>query len=128
MGVRQRTWTTRKGELRQAYVCEYTDAKGKWPRLKTFTTKKQATDFAAKTHTDVREGKHIVESTSITVADAAEEWIEAVRAGRNERGPAEASTIRQCRYHVDRYIVPELGRVKLAKLTKARVVGPSRTT
>lgn len=48
--------------------------------------------------------------------------IDAVARGRGDRGPAEASTLRQCRYHVDNYIVPKLGRLKLSRLTKDRVM------
>ena len=90
--------------------------------IKTFATKGEAKEWEAKTHTDVKRGTHVVDSKSMTIKEAAEIWIKAVAAGRKGRGPAEASTLRQCRYLVDRYIVPELGRVKLSKLTKARVI------
>ncbi|MEX2696511.1 tyrosine-type recombinase/integrase [Rhizobium mongolense] len=49
-------------------------------------------------------------------------WIDAVTAGRGERGPAEASTLRQYNYHKDRYILPALGHVKLCDLTQAMIL------
>src|SRR5262249_8530397 len=43
-------------------------------------------------------------------------------AGRGERGPAEASTLRQYNYHKDTYILPALGGVKLCDLTQASIL------
>ena len=114
MSVRKRTWTTSKGEERTAWIAQYLDADGV-DRIKTFKTKGEATAWAAKTHTDVKRGTHVVDSNSMTVNEAAEIWIKAVAAGRKGRGPAEASTLRQCRYHVDNYIGPDLGRLKLER-------------
>jgi integrase len=102
-------------------VIEYRDADGK-RHLKSFATKKEAVAEQEKIRGDVRDGTHVPASKSITVKEAAEEWIAAVGRGRKNRGPAEASTLRQCRYHVDRYIAPKLGRVKLAQLTRQRVM------
>ena len=121
MSVRKRTWTTSKGEERTAWIAQYLDADGV-DRIKTFKTKGAATEWSAKTHTDVKRGTHVVDSKSMTVNEAAEIWIKAVAAGRKGRGPAEASTLRQCRYHVARYIGPDLGRLKLSRVTKARVI------
>jgi integrase len=121
MSVRQRTWKTAKGEERSAWIVQYIDPDGE-DRIKTFKTKRAARDYAATTHTDIKKGTHIVDSQSITIAAAAEEWVKAVGVGRGSHGPAEASTLRQCRYHVDRYIVPKLGRLKLSRLSKERVM------
>jgi integrase len=60
----------------------------------------------------VKTGTHTPESASITVAEAAEDWIK--RAELEER---ERATIAQYRQHVDLHIVPLIGNVKLAKLT-----------
>jgi integrase len=124
MAVRKRTWTTSSGERRDAWICQYIDNDG-IDRIKTFATKTAAKDFAATTHTSVRRGVHVPDAKSETVKQAAEAWIDAVRVGRSnrDRGPAEASTLRQYRYHLDTYILRELGREKLNKLTKARVLG-----
>ena len=121
MSVRKRTWTTSKGEERTAWIAQYLDADGV-DRIKTFKTKGEAKDWSATTHSDIKRGTHVVDSKSMIVNEAAEIWIKAVAAGRKGRGPAEASTLRQCRYHVDNYIGPDLGRLKLSRLTKARVI------
>ena len=56
------------------------------------------------------------ESTSITVAQAAELWLER---GRTEK--LEQSTLRQYAGHVGLHIVPNLGSTKLARLTAPMV-------
>lgn len=120
MSVRKRHWTV-KGVDREAWVVDYADGQGK-RRLKTFQRKKEADAFAATARVEVGQGTHVADAASITVAEAAENWITAVTNGRNGRAPAEASTLRQYRGHVDLHIVPELGAVKLSKLTGPRVV------
>src|SRR4051794_38436778 len=105
MSVRKREWTTRKGILKEAWVVDYVDNQGK-RRLKTFAKKKEADAFRDKTSSEVREGTHIPDRASITVKEAAENWIAAVGRGRGDRGPAEASTLRQYQYHAGTYIVP----------------------
>jgi integrase len=41
MSVRKRTWTTSKGEEREAWIVDYVDQTGE-RKLKTFATKKEA--------------------------------------------------------------------------------------
>jgi integrase len=100
------------------YVFEYRDATGR--HLKSFKTLKEARAAEEKLKVDVRDGTH-VPVTNYTVEDAAKDWYKAVELGRHDRGPAEASTLRQCRYHIDKYIAPRLGTIKLVKLSKTRV-------
>ena len=121
MSVRKRTWVNKNGEPGEAWIVNYTDQE-KHRRIETFATKKEAVARQAEVTVDVRKGTHVVPSASITVSEAAEEWFDAVKAGRNGRGPAEASTLRQCRYHINTYIAPKLGRWKLSSLTKSRVI------
>lgn len=124
MSVAKRTWQTPSGEERTAWVVRYTDTQGK-RRLRTFSgtaANKRANDFAAETRVQVQAGTHVADSASKTVAYAAEEWIKAVRVGRNGKAPAEASTLRQYRGHIDHHIEPALGSLKLSKLTGPRVV------
>jgi integrase len=110
MAIRKRTWTS-GGEERTAWVVDYQDQHGK-RRLKTFKTKKAADSWATDTLFQVKAGTHTPESTSITVAQAAEGWIKSVELEGRER-----STIAQYRNHVDMHINPLVGKVKLAKLT-----------
>jgi integrase len=117
--VIERTWTTRKGEPRSAWCADYfsPDANGKAKRhLKTFKRKKDAQAWLDKVCCDVRAGTHTPVNDSITVREAAEQWLSYVAGEGRER-----STIDYYRQHVVLHIVPRLGTVKLATLTAPRI-------
>jgi integrase len=111
MSVRKRTWTTRKGEAKEAWIVDYTDADGD-RHIETFERKKDAEARHAQVAVNISRGTHQAPSKSITVAEAAERWIRAVEAKGAER-----STIRQYRQHVNLHIIPRIGTAKLASLT-----------
>ena len=116
MSVRKRVWTTRSGETKEAWIVDYTDQQGD-RHIQTFDRRREADDYAAKVHQDVRAGIHTAPSKSLTVAEAAEAWIKQVEAnGMKGHGPAERTTIRQYRQHINLHIAPRLGRKKLAEL------------
>ena len=110
MGVRKRTWTTRRGVEKSAWVVEYTDRQGK-RRLKTFAKKKNADAFDANTQVEIRDGTHVADSASITVEEAAKNWI-----ATGEANELEPTTIEQYRQHVNLHIVPLIGKKLLARL------------
>ena len=121
MSVRKRTWTTRKGEAKEAWIADFTDGTGK-RHIRTFKQKKTADAYEAKVRVEVGTGTHVALDGDVTVATAAENWIKRVEAnGMRQTGPAERTTIRQYRQHVDLHIVPRVGKLKLAKLTKKDV-------
>ena len=64
MSVRKRTWTTRKNELREAWVVDYVDQTGR-RRLKTFDRLKDARAYEASPTVAVREGTHVADSASL---------------------------------------------------------------
>jgi len=85
-------------------------------RQKTFAKKKDADAFLIQAMGEVKAGTHTPESTSITVAQAAENWLQYVKLENRER-----STLEFYRNHVERHINPRLGNEKLAKLTAPRI-------
>ena len=111
MSVRKRAWVTRTGEAKEAWIVDYVDQHG-GRHIKTFKRKKDADHCAAQTDVDVRAGVHTAESSSITVAEAAADWLKTVELRGREHG-----TLAQYRSHVDCHIGPRLGTLKLAKLT-----------
>ena len=111
MSVRKRSWTTRSGEVKEAFIVDYFDQDGD-RHIRTFERKKDADDFHASVRIAVKQGLHSAPSKSITVAEAAESWIKRVEADGRER-----TTVRQYRQHIDLHIAPRLGKVKLANLT-----------
>ena len=117
MSVRKRTWTTAKGDAREAWVASYTDAKGV-RRLKTFDRKKEADSFAATAHVEVREGVHVADSASVTVKAAANMWLTSAKAAGLER-----ATQAQYGQHVRLHIEPFIGTLKLSALTIPTIRG-----
>jgi integrase len=116
--VRKRTWKNKKGE-QTAWIVDYfaPDNKGKRQRhQETFETKKRATERLFEIQHEISQGVHTPVSSSITVAEAGEEWI-----AQAETDGLEPSTIRQYRDHLDYHIKPLIGTVTLAELTAAGV-------
>jgi integrase len=96
---------------REAWIVDYVDQHFK-RHIKTFKLKKEADNYLTTVRQEVREGLHTPASKSITVAEAAEDWINFVGGEGRER-----STIDQYRQHVRHHIVPRLGGERLARLT-----------
>jgi integrase len=116
MSVRKRTWTTRRGEQKEAWIVDYTDQDGD-RHIETCERKKDADARHATLKVNVRQGVHTAPSKSVTVAEAAESWIKHVEAEGRER-----TTVRQYRQHVNLHILPRFGRTtKLAHLTPKKV-------
>jgi integrase len=109
--IRKRAWRNKDG-AQTAWVADYFDQIGK-RHIKTFKTKKKADAWLVNARGEVQRGVHTPESTSITVAEAAELWIETSELERLER-----STLRQYRNHVNLHIKPSrIGTEKLARLS-----------
>jgi len=113
MSVRKRKWTTGSGEVKEAWIVDYT-ADGK-RHIETFKKKKDADAYAQQVGVDIRAGTHTPVSKSITVAQAAQDWIKSV-----ELDGREASTLAQYRQHAT-HITQRIGNLKLASLTTPRV-------
>ena len=64
---------------------------------------------------EVRQGTHVAESDSLTVAQAGADWLKTAKAIDNP--PLEVTTLEQYRQHLDLHIAPFLGRTKLSKLS-----------
>jgi integrase len=110
MAIRQRKWVT-KGKVRSAWVVDYIDAKGV-RRLKTFGTKREADDWRSGTRIELKQGTHVADRDSITVAEAGKLWIATCEANELERG-----TRQLYQQYLDLHIGPRIGAKKLNELT-----------
>jgi integrase len=115
MAVRRRSWTTKSGDRREAWIVDYVDATGA-RRIETFARKKNADARSAQIAVDIRRGIHTAASASPTVAQAGQDWLAYVELEGRER-----ATIKGYREHLHLHINPRLGRVKLAALTTPRI-------
>lgn len=111
MAVRKRKWKAPDGTEKEAWMADYTDAKGVRHR-KVFARKKDADAFVDKANVEVREGVHIADSATLMVKEAGEKWLET---GSN--AGLERSTLDQYRQHLTLHITPFLGSMKLTKIT-----------
>lgn len=100
--VRKRVWKS-GGESKTVWVADYFDQNRK-RHIKTFTTRREARDWLDQTAGEVKQGIHTPERASVTVAEAAELWIESAMLNKLEE-----STLRQYRNHVDLHITPRIG-------------------
>ena len=114
MAVRKRSWRTKSGERQEAWVVDYA-VNGK-RHIKTFSRKRDADAYHAAVTVDVARGIHTPESRSLTVTQAAEQWLTAAELEKLER-----STTEHYRTHVVRHINPRIGHIKLATLTTPMV-------
>src|SRR6478736_5610931 len=74
MSVRKRTWITPKGQAKAAWVVDYFDQQGD-RHIETFKRKADAEARHDVVRENVRQGVHTPTNKSITVAEAAEDWI-----------------------------------------------------
>jgi integrase len=109
--VYKRTWTGKDERERVRWVAAYKDQDG-GRHNKGFVTRKDAKAFLVLTEGEIVRGVHTPESTSVTVAKAAQLWLK-----RGEIEKLERSTLRQYRNHVNLHILPLIGAVKLARLS-----------
>jgi integrase len=103
-----------KGGERSAWVVSY-QHNGK-QHLRSFSKKKMADAWRAEMQTEQKKGMHVPASTSITVADAGQRWLDqAINDG------LEASTTTGYRQQLELHILPFLGDRKLVDLAAAGV-------
>jgi integrase len=116
--IRKRTWTNSKGE-QTAWITDYFDQNGK-RHIKTFERQRDAKAWLDETQHEVKQGVHTPENASITVAEAADLWLDRCRL-LVDQSKRERSTYQQYRAHRDHIVASSIGRVTLAKLSKPSV-------
>jgi integrase len=113
--VRKRVQRYPNGKIHTSFLAPYKDQSGKW-RARSFQTKREADAWLAQTKVDVKTGLHTPDAASITVAAAAELWLQ-----RKQLEKVEKTTLLHYRYQAYRHIIPLLGNKKLSRLTRADV-------
>ena len=82
MSVRERTWTTRKGETREAWIVDFAVSGSR--HTETFERRETPT-LAGTSHVAVDKGIHIAPNKTPTVIEAGRKWIEACEAAELEQ-------------------------------------------
>src|SRR5262249_2658272 len=117
MSVRRRQWISPSGETKEAWIVDYRDQHGT-RHIKTFERKRDADAHHAIVGVAVRAGTHTADSKSITVAKAAELWLESCDAAGLER-----TTLAAYRLPVALTTAPVLGALRPSQLTVPLVRG-----
>lgn len=117
MSVRRRIWKSPSGQPKEAWIVDYVDQHGD-RHIKTFAKKRDADGHHALVSVAVRAGTHTADSKSVTVAKAADLWLESCEAAGLER-----TTMVAYRQRADLHITPILGALKLSQLTVPVVRG-----
>lgn len=113
--IKKRRWRSGSGEWKEAWRLRYVDAAGK-ERQKQFDRKGDAEAYRIKVGWEVSQGTHTPDSASVTVAKAADLWIERARQLELER-----STIKSYDEIARLHVEPFIGSEKLSKLTMPTV-------
>jgi len=113
--IRKRSWVTPAGEEKTAWLVDYRDSAGK-RRAKQFARKRDAEAWSTQAAWEVSKGVHTADSQSITVAQAADLWIQAAEAKDRER-----STIKQYKEWAELHIKPLIGSKRLSQLSMPAV-------
>ena len=111
MSVRKREWVNPQGEAREAWVVDYVDGSGQ-RRNKNFKRKRDADAYANRVGAEVRAGTHTPDSTSLTIAEAGQLWLQT-----SENAELERATLANYREHLTLHIVPLIGSTRLSQLT-----------
>jgi integrase len=120
--VRKRTWTS-GGKEKTAWVADYFDQHidADHPRghrhIKTFELRRQAEEWLAGAQVEVKKGTHTPDSTSITVAQAADLWLK-----RGSLDNWRYSTLRNMEQQVKHLILPtSIADVKLSQVNRQKI-------
>jgi integrase len=108
MSVRKRKWQTAKGEVREAWIVDYTVNGTR--HIETFARKKDADAREAEVTVDIGKGIHIAPSRTPTVREAGEMWLGSCVG-------LERATVDTYRQILQLHIEPYLGHYRLAHLT-----------
>jgi integrase len=111
MSVRKREWVSPQGEAREAWVVDYVDGSGQ-RRNKNFKRKRDADAYANRVGAEVRAGIHTPDSTSLTIAEAGQLWLQT-----SENAGLEPTTLVGYRQHLNLHIAPAIGDTRLSQLT-----------
>src|SRR6516225_6150078 len=119
MSVRKKivTTTTPEGEPVETlwWIADYSDGSG-LRHQRRFKHKREALALHDQMKVAIRAGTHVSLPNDLTVAGVADKWLKRVEANARERG-----TLKSYREHVNLHILPRIGKLKLAKLTKGHI-------
>jgi integrase len=113
--VRKRQWADVQGKTKTAWFVDYYDGQGK-RRRETFVLKRAADTRRLEIENELKAGTHVPDADTITVGEAARQWLQ-----RGQRLELERGSLRLYDQMVRLGIEPGLGKVRLSRLTQPAV-------
>jgi integrase len=110
-------------DCKPTYQAQVYSSRERKPIRRTFPTVAQARAWRRQAQIELRSGR-LNAPTKTLIAEAAEEWLESARTGvvRTRSGePYKPSAIRGYRHSLNRFVLPELGTLRVSALTRARI-------
>lgn len=123
--LQKRTWTNKAGVVSTGWRVTYTDQSGRI-RTKQFKLRSAAKTFRDTVESTVRDGTHVHDRDTVTLAEACDIWLKATMNGRDGRAPVEEHTYKGYKSLVENHIKPRLGGVKLSRLSRAVIAAELR--
>jgi integrase len=111
MSVRKRILPSGK----TCWLVDYKD-QGGVRRSRQFKSAVAAKDFETTVRSEIRDGVHVADRASITIAEAGELWLTRCRSDK-----LETSTLAYYEQHLRMHIAPHIGKVKLSRLTRPMI-------
>jgi integrase len=119
MSVRKKIVTTMSPEGQPVetlwWIADFADGAGR-RHQRRFKHKREAVALHDQMKVAIRAGTHMSLPNDLTITDVADKWLKRVEANARERG-----TLKTYREHVNLHILPRIGKLKLAKLTKGHI-------
>jgi integrase len=112
--VRKRSWRTSTGEEREAWIADFTDQNGARHQPQ-FARRKDADAWLVRARAQVQGGTYTPDSTSVTIGEACELWLDRAAAEGLEFG-----TQQQYREHKVHVLAVIDDKLKLSRLTQVR--------
>lgn len=112
--IRKRTWRTKAGEPRTAWLVDVLDRQGN-RTAKQFTSLKEAKAYRSKIETEINRGVYRVEAGKMTVADAVDLWLK--HCDKREGVDLEPGTVADYKVKAGHLKQQTVARMKLADVT-----------
>src|SRR3974390_1240458 len=125
--VRKRNWKIASGEIKAAWVVDYSDSRGERKR-KHFTQKKAADAFRIRIEGQMQTGTYRADADRVTVKEVCESFLDHCEGRRQREERMTRKMLTVYRGHVKNHILHQdhgLGSRKLSQLTP-RSVGEFR--
>lgn len=118
--VNKRTWTSPKGEKKEAWIVRYIDVSGAH-RGRTFQRKKEADAYCRQVEIELEQKSHIARTVTVSVGELLDRYEEACALRHQDGRRMSDSHLRSIKAQFRLHVRPHLSNVMLTDLTFVRL-------